>query len=164
MKKTFHLVTLLLLLLTGPGYGQWYQNKYHVDDINKLTREQLEESLKSSKNVVIVSACVTVVGGVFFMAGKFGWESSDEDKSFLSDVWEMIVGKEGRNSINMGIGAGLAAGGVIGMAIGGGRAGRIKATLTKNYSSFERIRISPAGVWNTANTRVAPGIRLVYTF
>jgi hypothetical protein len=46
--------------------------------------EQLEESLKTSKNIVVASAGVTLIGSVIFMAGRFGWDSDEENNTFLS--------------------------------------------------------------------------------
>jgi hypothetical protein len=61
MKKTFLIITAVILLTTS-GNCQWYQKQYGVNNINQLSRDQLNEALRKAKIGTRVGLCLSFVG------------------------------------------------------------------------------------------------------
>jgi hypothetical protein len=158
MKKIL-IVTCLFIISFFNSYGQWYNKKYHVSDINLLTKEQLDESLSNSKNGLLISGFVAGIGGVAFLITRY-MPQPIEDPTFI----EQLIGDEGMNTIYQGISAGLFVGGTIAIMAYLGRNARIKATIKKNYPKLGSLNISPTLLLNNHKVFYHPGITLTYNF
>lgn len=164
MKKRIITTGLILISLTIVVKAQWYKRVYKVDDINKLTREQLETSLRNSKTSLVLCGVVSALGGLWYIAARNGWESDADTTTFKHQVIDWVLGEEGRNNANKVISAGITAAGVIagiGCII---RIARINSTLNKNYPLSGRIRISPEGIYNRSVGYICPGVKLTLSF
>ena len=159
MKKVI-ISTILLLILFINLSGQWYIKKYHVNDINFLTREQLEESLANSKTGLKTAGIIAGTGGVFFLGFKYLRPGMSDDPSII----EQLLGDEGVNKVGMITGIGILIGGSIADIAYLGRIGRIKSVISRNYSSYGSLNISPKIILNGYTRSSSPGFRLIYNF
>lgn len=157
--KKISIVTWLFIISVFNSYGQWYNKKYNVSDINLLTKEQLEESLSNSKNGLTISGCVAGIGGIAFIITRYVPQPI-EDPTFI----EQLIGDEGMNTIYQGISAGLLVGGTIASLAYLGRNARIKATIKKNYPTLGSLNISPTLLLNNHKGSYLPGITLTFNF
>ncbi len=138
MKKLI-LTTFLLSILCFRSYGQWYEKKYSVTDINLLSRDQLEESLKESKTDLLYSGVVSAAGAGIFVAGRFlPYEINDE-----SSFFEQLIGERGMKKVMMATGVGIAAGGLVAGIVYLGRIGKIKSVINEYFASGARLIVSP---------------------
>ncbi len=159
MKKLlFVLVALLVLGLNSSG--QWYQKKYNVNDINQLTRDQLQESLANTKTALIFSSLIAGFGGVLFVVCKYLKPGMGEDPGWL----EQLIGDDGMNKIGMGLGIGLFAGGGIATMVHLERNSKIKAALRSNYPPAAYLKISPLMVSVNKCQSLSPGVRFTFNF
>ncbi len=159
MKKMV-LIAYLLLISCFNSHGQWYVKKYNVADIDFLSMEQLEESLKTSKSDLLYSGIISVAGGGVFLAGRYlPYEINDE-----SSFFEQLIGEKGMKNILMVTGAGMVVGGAIAGIVYLGRVGRIKSVINRNYASVGTLNISPAITVDHYNQSVCPGFTLTYNF
>lgn len=138
MKKLPALI-LLFCLTCIRLHGQWYSKQYNVTDINQLTRQQLEESLKSSNKSIVGSLAFTGVGAGIYLIFRYLKPGMGDDPSFF----EQLIGDEGVNKIGMITGAGLAAGGIISTIVYSARSGSIKSAIHRNFMSDGRIQFMP---------------------
>jgi hypothetical protein len=159
MKKVI-ISTILLLILFINLSGQWYVKKYHVTDINFLTREQLEESLANSKTGLKTAGIIAGTGGVFFLGFKYLRPGMSDDPSII----EQILGDEGVNKVGMITGIGILIGGSIAGIVYLGRIGRIKSVINRNYPSVGSLDISPTIILNGYTRSSSPGFMLTYNF
>jgi hypothetical protein len=159
MKKLI-LVSCFLLMSFISSYGQWYSKEYIVSDINLLSKQQLEESLQTSKKDLLISGAVAGMGGVVLLIVKyFPYVESDE-----STFWEQLLGERAINGMGIVMGAGLIAGGVIAGIVYLGRIGTINSTINRNYPSAGSLHISPTIILNSNSQSYSPGISLTYNF
>jgi hypothetical protein len=159
MKKVV-ISTFLLLILFINSSGQWYLKKYQVTDINSLSRDQLEESLLSSKSSLLTSGIIAGTGGAVFLIFKYLAPGMSDDPTIL----EQILGDKGVNKVGMVTGVGILIGGSIASIAYLGRIGRINSVLRKNYPHFGSLDISPSIVLSRINRSSYPGLRLTYNF
>jgi hypothetical protein len=154
-------ILFFLLIITLPRLqGQWYTKKYGVSDINFLNQVQLEESLKSSKENILISTAFIGGGGVIFLLFKYLGPGMSDDPTFI----EELIGDEGMNKLGMAFGLGLAAGGVVGSVVYIGRTGKIRSVLRSNFPGTGSLQISPDIILNRYTRTSCPGIRLTYNF
>jgi hypothetical protein len=140
--------------------GQWYAKKYIVSDINLLSKQQLEESLNTSKKELLYSGVVAGMGGVVLLLVKhFPYVESDE-----STFWEQLLGERAINGMGIVLGAGMIAGGAIAGIVYLVRIGTINSTLSRNYPSVGSLHISPTIILNSKTQSYSPGISLTYNF
>ena len=154
------IIIFLLILASNSSYGQWYVNKYKVTNINMLTKEQLDESLKASKKNLLVSGIVAGMGGCIFLVSIYGTWTPVEDPTLL----EQILGDKGMNAIATATGVALLAGGTIAAAVFLGRTAQIKYVLHKNYPSTGSLNISPTLVYGKYSASPGLGVSLTYNF
>ena len=154
------IIIILLIISFNSSYGQWYVKKYQVSDINMLTREQLDESLKDSRKNLLVSGIVAGMGGCIFLVSIYGTWTPVEDPTLL----EQILGDKGMNAIATATGVGLLAGGTIAAAVFLGRTAQIKYVLHKNYPSTGSLDISPTLVSGKYLSSPGLGVSLTYNF
>ena len=159
MKKVI-ISTILLLILFINLSGQWYVKKYHVTDINFLTREQLEESLANSKTGLKTAGIIAGTGGVFFLGFKYLRPGMSDDPSVI----EQLLGDEDVNKVGMITGIGILIGGSIAGIAYLGRIGRIKSVINRNYPSVGSLDISPTIILNGYTRSSSPGFMLTYNF
>jgi hypothetical protein len=158
-KKTI-LTASIILILSVSLHGQWYVKKYNVTDIGLLSREQLEESLKESKNNILYSGIISVTGAGVYLAGRYlPYEITDE-----STFFEQLIGGKGMKKILMASGAGIAAGGVIAAFIYLGRTIRIKSVINRFYTFDGSLIISPVFIVNSYNQSCIPGLTVIFNF
>jgi len=159
MKKII-IASYLLLMSLISSYGQWYVREYAVSDINFLTKEQLMESLKSSKEKLLGSAIIAGVGGVFLAIGKYIPYQLPDNPTIL----EQIIGENGMNVIEIVIGAAVLAGGSIASVCFLGRIGIINSAIERNNPVVGSLNISPALVLKSCSRSYYPGFRLTVNF
>jgi hypothetical protein len=68
MKRTF-LIIVAVLLITANGNCQWYQRKYGVNDINQLSQQQINESLRKAKVRAWTGAYISCIGVITLSSG-----------------------------------------------------------------------------------------------
>jgi hypothetical protein len=159
MKKAI-IVSFLALMLIVNSYGQWYHKKYQVTDINLLSKEQLEESLKISKSNLLFAGCTAATGGAIFLLFKYLKPGMSDDPSVI----EQLLGDEGVNKAGEIFGLGVLIGGSIASIAYIGRVGRIRSVLNKNYPALGSLKISPVVILNSFARSSSPGFRLTYNF
>ena len=159
MKKT---VGILIFLICNciVVQGQWYTKRYKVTDINQLTKIQLDESLRNSKNDMYGSMAVMALGGVVYTLGHYSVFDLSDNPTLL----EQLMGKKGVNDAAMVIGAGLVIGGFISVVSSNSRVNKIKAALSKNFPALGAVRLLPAVIANIATRTVSPGVSLAINF
>lgn len=54
MKSTI-LILCMIIISFLDSKGQWYVRQFHVNDVNLLTKEQLETSLRQEKKNLLIS-------------------------------------------------------------------------------------------------------------
>lgn len=136
MKKL--MIVISLLILSNFSQAQWYFKDYQVKDINQLTLQQLNESLKTTKNQVLGSGLCAVFGGGLFLLGINNLVTLDNPT-----MLEQLIGEKGMNDIFAGLGAAVAVGGTIAFFGYLERAGHIKTAIHQNFPGMGTIHISP---------------------
>ncbi len=68
MMKKIVFTTYIFLIQSVCSHGQWYVKKYNVTDIDFLSREQLEGSLKTTKTDLLYS---DAIAGIVYL-GRVG--------------------------------------------------------------------------------------------
>lgn len=158
MKK--FMIVLSLLILSNIANAQWYYKEYQVNDINLLTRLQLDESLKDSRMSQITSAICVAAGGGFLLANKYGlWESDTNPSDF-----EKFIGKKSLHDIYAGVGFGFIAGGTIAFFGYLERSKNIKMVIRKNFPSMGSLHILPKIDYNRFTAWGNLGLSLTYKF
>jgi hypothetical protein len=155
MKKII-LVSCLLLISYLDSYGQWYVKKYNVSDINLLSQEQLEKSLRNSKNGLLASGFCAGLGAILF----FVPETPSDDPTFF----QQLIGEKGQNAVNKSFGVGLMMGGTIASIVYLGRIGRIKTVIKENYPTEGTLNILPTFMLNNYTRSWCSGFTLTYNF
>jgi len=158
MKKSILILSVLLFTFNN-SYGQWFVKKYQVSDINQLSRTQLEESLKNTKdNIFTYGVIAGIGGGICFVSAFSAW--SFEDPSFF----EQLIGEKGMSDILTGVGIGFLAGGTI-AAIGYmDRKGKIKSAIQRNFPPAASFRFSPKMILNDYTASYGMGLSITYNF
>jgi hypothetical protein len=139
--------------------GQWYVRQFHVNDVNLLTKEQLETSLRQEKKNLLISGGIAGMGGLIFIIYKYAKPGMSDDPSWF----EELIGDEGVNKIGMTAGAGILIAGTITSICHLGRMVKIKS-IGRNVRSFGSLKISPAIRFNSCNRSVSPGINITCNF
>ncbi len=135
------LASIFIFFITEGLYGQWYNKKYFVNDINLLNQSQLTESLDETRGEILGSGGFALIGGALIWGGSSTIKNGlDEDASII----EELLGAEfiGRSLIVLG--AGCIAGGTIGSLIFFTRHEKIRSVLKNNYGPPGSLGISPA--------------------
>ncbi len=159
MKRTIAISFFLLIFFLSVS-GQWYTKSYGATDINSLTLDQLRESLKKSNTGILVSLGAIGVGGLIYLLERLAPYEVDQDSPFL----EQLIGSKGMHNITMGLGIGLAVGGVIGTFAYLGRSAVIKRTIKRNFPGNSQLNISPALLFNSYTRGYSPGISFSVKF
>jgi len=150
----------LLSVSFSNSFGQWYVKRYQVNDINFLTKTQLEESLATSKKDLLTAGGIAGFGGILIVVFKYLKPGMSDDPSFI----EQLLGDKGVNDIGIGLGIGMLAGGTIASIVYIGRIGSIRSAINRNYPSYGLFKVSPAIILNTDTRSSFPGFRLTYNF
>ncbi len=158
--KKINLVICLAILILNNASGQWYTRKYKVSDINLLSRNQLEESLKQAKTNVLESSLIAASGIAIFAISKYSTWSSDEDPS----LFEQVAGEEGKKMIGITVGTALFTGGVFATFGYMTRIKKIKSAIQKNFPAVGALHVSPAIIPDRFTTSCHLGVSLTYHF
>jgi len=160
MKKII-IVTSFLVISSLSSYGQWYVREYNVYDINLLSKEQLEESMQSTKRDLLYSGVFAGIGGLTILGGTVTLNNGlDEDASFI----EQLLGSKFMGKTYIVAGAGMVAGGIITGIIYLGRFGKIRSTINNIYPSAGSLNVSPLLILNSYTKSYCPGFTLTYNF
>jgi hypothetical protein len=153
--KSIIIICLILISLIN-SYGQWYVKKYNVTDLNALTQDQLNESLKNSKNNLLASGICAGIGAVLIIV-PFGMS---EDPGVI----EQLFGDHGMNAVFDVIGTGVIAGSIVAGFVYLDRIGKIKSVLKLRNSNMGTLNISPNLRLNNYTGSFNPGITFTYWF
>jgi hypothetical protein len=137
MKKI--MLVLSIVLLTQFAEAQWYFKKYKINDINLLTKEQPDASLKDSKNATLISGIAAGLGAGLFILSRYDVRNSDENPTFI----EQLIGKQGMHKIYAGSGILLLTVGTVSIFGYLERTKDIKMLIHKNYPPLGSIHFSP---------------------
>lgn len=159
MKKIIIILSLLLISFIN-SYGQWYVKKYQVSDINLLSREQLQESLESSRKGILYSGLVGGMGALIYVLGKNKLFDLPDNPTFV----EQLLGRNGINNLTAGFGAALFAGSAISAISYMERVGKIKTALNKKGQSFGSVFIAPKVFSNDHMESYQIGVSLTCNF
>ena len=159
MKKIIIILSLLIISFTN-SYGQWYAKKYQVSDINLLSKEQLQESLVSSRNGILYSGLAGGMGALIYVLGKNKLFDLPDNPTFV----EQLLGRNGVNALTAGVGAAIFAGGVISTISYMERVGKIKTALNKKGQSFGSVYIAPKIFSNEHLASYQIGVSLTCNF
>ena len=140
--------------------GQWYVKKYHVSDINFLTKEQLEMSMEECQTGLLTSAGVACLGGILFLVAKYGDMSIDDDAS----VFEQLIGENGKRGLGIIAGVGMFASGTIASIVFVGRKGSIYSALRIKDQYTGSLKLAPSVILNYNSRIFVPGLSLTYKF
>jgi hypothetical protein len=154
------IVLFLLSVSFNISFGQWYVKRYQVNDINFLTKTQLEESLATSKKDLLTTGGIAGFGGILIVVFKYFKPGMSDDPSFI----EQLLGDKGVNDIGIGLGIGMLVGGTIASIVYIGRIGSIRSAINRNYPSYGFFKVSPAIILNSDTRSSFPGFRLTYNF
>ena len=159
MKKTILILCMSIISILNSN-GQWYVRQYHVNDIDFLTKEQLETSLRRSKSDLLISGVIAGAGGLVFIIYKYVGPGMSDDPSWF----EQTIGDEGVNKIGMTVSAGVLIAGTIISICHLGRIIRIKSAIGRNYPSIGSLNISPTIGLNSFTRTLHPGFSITYNF
>ncbi len=152
-------IVIILLILSKFSQAQWYYNDYQVKDINQLTLQQLNESLKTSKDMVLGSGLCAIFGGCMFLAGINSLVTLDNPT-----MLEQLIGEKGMNDICAGVGAAMVVGGTIGFFGYLERVGHIKTAIRQNFPISGSLHLAPRVIYNNFTASYRMGISLTYNF
>jgi hypothetical protein len=158
--KRIALASCLLLLLSLNSFGQWYQKKYQVTDINALSLDQLQESLQDSRSGTYLSLGFAGLGGLLILGGIYLPYEVNEDSGF----WEQLIGSKGMNYLITGVGVICAVGGTISTFNFLGRISKIKNTMRRNYPVTGSLNITPKIIFNKYSGTSSAGVALTINF
>ena len=158
MKKI--LLVLSLLILTNFAQAQWYFKEYKVNDINLLTKLQLDESLKLSRSNMWGGGLCVVLGGGLLLANKYGlWESDTNPSDF-----EKLIGRKSLHDIYGAIGIAFIAGGTIGFFGYLDRSKNIKVAMRRNFPALGSLHLLPKIDYNQFTSSANLGLNLTFNF
>ena len=157
MKKL--MIVISLLILSNLSQAQWYFKNYQVKDINQLTLQQLNESLKTSKNQVLGSGLCAVFGGCLFLLGANSMLTLDNPT-----MLEQLIGEKGMNDIFAALGAVVAVGGTIAFVGYLDRVGHIKTAIHRNFPITGSLHLSPGIIYNNYTASYQMGVTLSCSF
>jgi hypothetical protein len=161
MKTAVVVLGLLIGYLTNT-YGQWYTNKYQVSDIDYLTQQQLEESVRDTKTGIYGSLAVLGTGGLVILAERFIPYKEEDDDNVT--IIESLLGEKGVHTLTIAGGIVIAAGGAIASIVYLSRIGTIKSALNRNFPVPGSLSLSPALLMERYSHSVCPGITVTFNF
>ena len=154
------ILILAFLMVSNLSNAQWYNRKYHVNDINLLNSYQLNESLSASKSALWVATGSAIVGGCFLLANKFDLWESDTNPSEL----QKLIGKKSMHDMYGGAGVGLIAVGTIAFFGYLERCKNIKMAIHRNFPPLGSIHVYPKIDYNRYSLSRNYGFALSYNF
>ncbi|NVO21629.1 MAG: hypothetical protein HXX13_18150 [Bacteroidetes bacterium] len=158
--KRIIVLSIVILMLINQAFGQWYTRKYHVNSINLLTREQLDESLKASKNNLMGSGICAGMGLGLILVSRYGSWAPETNPTLI----QQIMGKKWKNTTAYIFGGALLLGGSTAFVINLGRIPKIKKTLNSNYHSSGSISARPGIIPAGPDGSFSGGISMQYNF
>jgi hypothetical protein len=154
MKKVA-LIIATIILLSITGNCQWYHRRYGVNDINQLSKEQLNEALRKAKGGARVSGLVSLIGGVGIISGIVTLskvkDREDEGKAYTGVFLT-------------GISIPLEITGLTIWGIHGTRKYNIKNTLKNSDIKVGLINNPSANLLRDSKASLVPGVCLKFNF
>lgn len=161
MKKIIILSGLLVICAIN-AYGQWYVKKYEVTDIDYLTQQQLEESIRDTRVGVYGSLGIMGLGGVIALLEQLLPYKEEDDENVT--LIESILGENGMHKVTIASGVGISTGGAIASIVYLGRLGTLKSALRRNFPSEGSLSLSPSLILERTSHNLCPGVTLTYNF
>jgi hypothetical protein len=161
MKKAIILLCLFILF-SFDAHGQWYVNKYEVTDIDYLTQQQLEESIKDTRGKLYTSlACIGIGGVVVLMERLVPYKLEDDDNVTLA---EDLLGEEAMHKIIIAGGVGVSIAGTVASIAFLGRLVTIRSALNRNFPVPGSLCLSPSLIMDRTSHNLCPGVTLTFNF
>ncbi|MEI7523555.1 MAG: hypothetical protein WCJ95_04450 [Mariniphaga sp.] len=158
MKKI--ILVLSFLILTNFANGQWYFKQYQIKDINQLSKVQLDESLKNSREAQFTSLISVGLGAGFLLANKYGlWESDTNPSDF-----EKFIGRKSLHDIYAVIGISFLAGGTIAFVGYLERSKNIRIAIHRNFPNLGILQLSPTIIYTNYSSSGNFGLALNLNF
>ncbi len=158
--KKLALASFMLIVFSVSTFGQWYQKKYQVNDINSLSPDQLQESLHESKASTSTSIIIAGGGVLVTLCGIYIPYPVDENSKFF----EQLMGSRGMNILVTSLGIIFTAAGTISTFVYLERTSRIKNTINRNYPGNAFINLSPRIMFNNYTRTSSAGVSLTVNF
>jgi hypothetical protein len=161
MKKLILVFCLVSVYITSL-HGQWYARKYYVTDINLLSQQQLETSMKVTKNDLYGSLAITGLGGGIILLEKLNpYKSEDDDNQ---TIIEQLLGETGVYYLILAAGIGIAVSGAIASIYYSGRLGTIRSALNRNFPYLSSLKLVPSIALEINSHSICPGFTFTYNF
>jgi len=159
--KTVLIILCLVLISFINAYGQWFYKKYHVRDIDSLSKVQLQESYKDAKSGAGISAGMVGLGGVLLVLSIAVPPDTPADPNF----YQQMFSEKDRQNVNIVLSSAIIVGSTFAALTYLGRMARIKVVTKRNFPPAPgKIDVSPA-VFPTGSIKsIQPGIKLTYRF
>lgn len=136
--------------------------KYEVSDIDYLSQQQLEESLKDTRSGIYASPGIMGAGGLVILAGHFTPYTAEDDDNVT--IIEYLLGEKTVHDLTIAGGAAIAAGGAIASIVYLSRIGTIKSALNRNFPPQGSLAISPVFFTGKGIYSLCPGLTLTIKF
>lgn len=154
-------ILLLLLFILSPDVnGQWYHKKFNVSDINLLSQEQLDTTLREFKTDTWISVGVAGLGGLLYLTFRYVKPGMSEDPGLI----EQLLGDEGVNKVGEVVSLGITGAGIIAVIVYLTRVERIRSVINNNYPVLQSMKMSPVILVNNSSRHFSPGISLTWRF
>ena len=151
MKKTLLIITAIILLSTS-GNCQWYQKRYGVNDINQLSRDQLNEALSKAKKGTRVGFWLTFGGVAGIISTVAIFKNVEESSSEFIPVY-LLLGM-----------APVVITGLEVMSVNSSRKSKIIRTLMNSEISLGFTNIPTGNLYRGSNIFTRPNISVTINF
>ncbi|MCU0365781.1 MAG: hypothetical protein MUC78_14760 [Bacteroidales bacterium] len=158
--KRIIIVLSLLACISADACSQWYVKQYNVQDISLLNEQQLEESLRNTRNNVYYSLITTGVGGVVVLLAILLPYEETEESTFI----EQLLGEKNVNNLYIAGGVAIAAGGIVAAITYLARMGTIRSELEDPFSSSGSFSLEPAIFIERSSNNILPGLTMTFRF
>jgi hypothetical protein len=160
LMKRIIIVLSLLACISADACSQWYVKQYNVQDISLLNEQQLEESLRNTRNNVYYSLITTGVGGVVVLLAILLPYEETEESTFI----EQLLGEKNVNNLYIAGGVAIAAGGIVAAITYLARMGTIRSELEDPFSSSGSFSLEPAIFIERSSNNILPGLTMTFRF
>jgi hypothetical protein len=151
VKKAF-LILITTIMLSASGNCQWYNSRYGVTNINQLSTEQLNESLRRYNKAVICWSIVSLAGAIGIGTGIIFLKKTDSEAGAM--VGAFLIA----HTIPIEI-LGLA-----GCGIQGSRVRSIKKVLNSTELKMGLANYQMGNIYAGSQGIVVPGLSVTISF
>jgi hypothetical protein len=155
MKKAF-LTMSIAILLSVSGNCQWYNRRYGVNDINQLSKVQLNEALKRTQSRVTGGIILSGLGAIGIASGIIIISATNIEGVASSGVFTGLFIAEA--SLPIGL-----AGATI-WGINGTRAKRIKEVLKSTELKIGLVNYQQENICSSSQGSLLPGLSVMIRF